>query len=29
MAMYAGTGASEITNVGPAAEAVADLVRLL
>jgi NAD(P)H-dependent flavin oxidoreductase YrpB (nitropropane dioxygenase family) len=29
MAMYAGTGASEITNVGPAADAVADLIRLL
>jgi NAD(P)H-dependent flavin oxidoreductase YrpB (nitropropane dioxygenase family) len=29
MAMYAGTGVSDITNVGPAADAVADLVRLL
>jgi NAD(P)H-dependent flavin oxidoreductase YrpB (nitropropane dioxygenase family) len=29
MAMYAGTGVSEITTVGPAADAVADLVRLL
>jgi nitronate monooxygenase len=29
MAMYAGTGAGDITNRGPAADAVADLVRLL
>jgi NAD(P)H-dependent flavin oxidoreductase YrpB (nitropropane dioxygenase family) len=29
MAMYAGTGVSDITKVGPAADAVADLVRLL
>jgi NAD(P)H-dependent flavin oxidoreductase YrpB (nitropropane dioxygenase family) len=29
MAMYAGAGVSEITNVGPAADAVADLIRLL
>jgi NAD(P)H-dependent flavin oxidoreductase YrpB (nitropropane dioxygenase family) len=29
MAMYAGTGVNEITNVGRAADAVADLVRLL
>jgi NAD(P)H-dependent flavin oxidoreductase YrpB (nitropropane dioxygenase family) len=29
MAMYAGTGVGDITSVGPAAEAVADLVRLL
>jgi NAD(P)H-dependent flavin oxidoreductase YrpB (nitropropane dioxygenase family) len=29
MAMYAGTGVSDITTVGPAADAVADLVRLL
>jgi len=29
MAMYAGTGVGDVTNVAPAAEVVADLVRLL
>jgi hypothetical protein len=29
MAMYAGRGVSDITSVGPAADAVAELIRLL